>query len=374
MTVELQAPERPAALHAGRGPAVRTLLVFTWFWRYSAAQAVALRRAGVDLALLHPRHLYEFKGRAVELDAIDEAIARAGIRRFSLPERVSSLGSLPSALSLARRLRRWAPELVHVHDNHDPRMLAIARAPACVLTIHDPRPHVGASALSGARRRIRDAWIRRADRIVVHGSRLRDELSELVPGKRIVVIPHGTAVSHDPLEPPERPSVLLFGRIERYKGVDVLVAAMERVWRQRPEVRLVVAGAGPATALVPATDPRIELLADYVPEAKVDELLGRSSIVVLPYLSGSQSGVGLRALGRGVPLVVSDVGALPELAEVGGAVAPPADPDALAAAVLGLLDHDLGLRRTVLEHARRRFSWEVVAGQTAELYRELVAA
>jgi glycosyltransferase involved in cell wall biosynthesis len=95
---------------------------------------------------------------------------------------------------------------------------------------------------------------------------------------------------------------------------------------------------------------------------------------VLPYDQASQSGVGLLAMGRGIPSIVTRVGALPELAVDDSLVVPPHDPAALASAILGHLDHGEVLRRRVLEHARRNFSWEVAAEHSLRVYREAVAA
>ena len=78
------------------------------------------------------------------------------------------------------------------------------------------------------------------------------------------------AARSEPLPRPESPSVLLFGRLEQYKGVEVLVEAMRLVWTRRPDVTLVVAGAGEAARLVP-DDPRISLIPRYIPESEVDD-------------------------------------------------------------------------------------------------------
>ncbi len=149
----------------------------------------------------------------------------------------------------------------------------------------------------------------------------------------IVVIPHGTTPRAEPREPPTSASVLLFGRLEQYKGVEVLAAAMPLVWERRPEVRFVVAGAGEAARLVPA-DPRVSLRARYIAEDEVGTLLAEATLVALPYTQASQSGVGLLAIADGVPVVVSDLGALPELAYDRSFVAAPGDPVALAEAIV----------------------------------------
>ena len=238
-----------------------------------------------------------------------------------------SISAVPALLATRRALRRFAPQVVHVHENHDPRLLALTAGYPMVLTVHDPLGHPGAPALTRSEKWAFRRWFRRADRFVVHGQALVEELAPIVGGAPIAVIPHGTTPRARPLRTPESASVLLFGRLEQYKGVEVLVAAMRLVWERRPDVRLVVAGAGPAARLVPA-DPRMSLRARYISEDEVGPLLAAASLVALPYTQASQSGVGLLAIAEGVPVVVSDLGALPELAYDPSFVAAPGDPGA----------------------------------------------
>jgi glycosyltransferase involved in cell wall biosynthesis len=145
---------------------------------------------------------------------------------------------------------------------------------------------------------------------------------------------------------------------------------MQLVWRERPEVRLLVAGSGPAAEAVP-DDPRVELIEHYVPEAQLDDLLAQASLVALPYLEGSQSYVGLLAVARGIPVVASRVGSLPDLT-LPGLVVTAGDATELAATLLRGLDHDGALRRQTLEHARQ-FSWDAVAKRSLALYRDVLA-
>jgi glycosyltransferase involved in cell wall biosynthesis len=79
------------------------------------------------------------------------------------------------------------------------------------------------------------------------------------------------------------------------------------------------------------------------------------------------------AIAAGVPVVVSDLGSLPELAYDGSFVATAGDPRALARTILDHLDDGPDVRARVLAHARAQFSWEAAARRTTELYRELVS-
>jgi glycosyltransferase involved in cell wall biosynthesis len=186
------------------------------------------------------------------------------------------------------------------------------------------------------------------------------------------VIPHGVWARSEALVPPQSRSVLLFGRLEEYKGVEVLVAAMDLVWERRPDVKLVVAGAGAAARHVP-DKPRVSLIPRYISESEVDTLLAEASLVALPYTQASQSGVGTLAIAAGVPVVVSDLGALPQLTYEPSYVFEAGNPRALAETIVRHVDHGPEVRSAVLRHAQAHFSWDYAARLTTELYRELAA-
>jgi glycosyltransferase involved in cell wall biosynthesis len=346
---------------------MRVLIVCDWYLKYSARQVIALRAAGVDAALLCRDHAFEFNRSVSERRSLIDEVRKAGVAVFELRGRVSDVRAVPSFVATTRRVRAWRPQIVHAHENHDPRLLALTHGYRCVVTVHDIRPHLGALNLRGIHALTWNAWLRRADRLVVHGQKLREELAETIGPTRIAVIPHGLEPLRAPLPLPLQSAVLLFGRLEPYKGIATLFEAMEHVWKNRRDVRLIVAGQGPEATRVP-NDSRAETIASYIPEEQVDALLGRASLVVLPYLVGSQSGVGSLALSRGVPVVVTAVGSLPELALDPGFIVPPGNPEALAEAILACLDHPQSLRTEVLEHARRSFSWSVAAQKSFELY------
>jgi glycosyltransferase involved in cell wall biosynthesis len=150
------------------------------------------------------------------------------------------------------------------------------------------------------------------------------------------------------------------------------VEATRLVWERRPDVRLVVAGEGPAARHVPE-DRRISLIRGYVAEHEVDQLFAEASLVALPYTQASQSGVGVLAIAAGVPVVVSRLGALPELAIDPSFTFEPGDPDALADTIIQHLDDGPEVRSAVLRHAQSHFSWDHAAQLSTQLYRGLIA-
>jgi glycosyltransferase involved in cell wall biosynthesis len=351
---------------------MRILIVCDFLFKYGAQQARALAQIGHDVAMLCRSHALEFGGAEDERDEWIEGLRREGVEMLVVPGRVRAVAAVPRMLGIRRALHHWRPQVVHVHENHDPRLLALTTGYPTVLTVHDPLGHPGAPELTRWENWVFRRWFHRAERFVVHGQALVDELEPIVGHGRIIVIPHGLWPHSEPMRRPESPSVLLFGRLEQYKGVEVLVEAMRLVWARRPEVKLVVAGAGDAVRLVPE-DPRISLIPRYVAESEVETLLAEASLVALPYTQASQSGVGLLAIAAGVPVVVSDLGALPELAFEPSFVFDAANPRALAATIERHLEDGADVRRAVLRHARARFSWGHAAQLTSELYCELTA-
>ena len=224
---------------------MRILIVCDFLLKYGSRQATALSQAGHDVAMLCRSHSLEFGGSDAERDEWMSTLQAHRVRPFVVPGRVRSVSALPSMIRLRRDLRRWRPQIVHVHENHDPRLLALTFGYVTVLTVHDPLGHPGAPELTRGENWAFRRWFVRAQRFVVHSQSLVEELVPIVGGDgRIVVIPHGTTARPAPLPPPEAPTVLLFGRLEAYKGVEVLVEAMRILWRHRPEVRLIVAGTG----------------------------------------------------------------------------------------------------------------------------------
>jgi glycosyltransferase involved in cell wall biosynthesis len=239
------------------------------------------------------------------------------------------------------------------------------------------------------RTRAYDAWreaLTLAARVVVHSRQTVDRLSEFgIDREKIVRIPH--AVFDSPaggaVEPPAGNTLLFFGLIRRYKGLDVLVAALPEIRRRVPDVRLVVAG-DPLEPIAPVqrladslgVADAIEWQLEFVPDSEVAPLVAAAAIVVLPYREIESSGVLALAFGHGRPAVVSDLGAVGDaVREFGAGRAVPAeDPAALAAACAELLTDRDELRRAYegALTARAALTWEEAARAHEELYEELV--
>lgn len=248
---------------------------------------------------------------------------------------------------LGRAVVQLAPDLVHITGPHlwNPGLLRSLRRAGVptVHTLHDLHPHRGAvygRLLYLWNRQVRDA----ADGLLVHGERYRQELlGQGAPPSRVACTPlthlflsqqQEAALRRSPPEVTCEPWALFLGRLEAYKGLDVLVEAARRMGQGR----VVIAGPGSLQRQIESSVPaNVEVRDHLIADEEAIDLFRRCGLVVLPYREASQSALVAAAYFFQKPVVVSRVGALPEYVREGqtGWVAPPGDAQALAHA-LGL--------------------------------------
>jgi glycosyltransferase involved in cell wall biosynthesis len=211
-----------------------------------------------------------------------------------------------------------------------------------IVTLHDPEPHPGNvfEYLNAIVRRPVLALVRN---IHLLSSQHIAKATKLARHARVAVIPHGSFAAQFteyccPAVQRER-LVLFFGRIQSYKGIDVLLRALALL---PPDVRLAIAGPGALDPLISRTaqsfGSRVELHNRYLNDQEVAALMQRASVVALPYRHATQSSVPAIAAAFGCRLVASALGHFnEEIPRLGGILVPPGDPDALAAALAAAL-------------------------------------
>jgi glycosyltransferase involved in cell wall biosynthesis len=337
---------------------------------YDHELAAALARAGEDVELVTSRFRFGDAPAAVGYERLElfYPLSSRLFRRSRLRLPLKAAEHVPGLLRLARR----PADVVHVQwlaaPQLDARFLRL-RAPS-VFTAHDLLPRRTA--------RRRELWRRllaRFDRVVVHSERGRETLAELVDAERLRVIPHPVFPS-EPARADDGRTVLCFGVIRPYKGLDDAIDAVKQVER----ARLVVAG----DPLEPVERYRarangvdVDWRLGYLPQAEVDRAFGEATVALFPYRPElDQSGSLLRALGAGVPAVAYDVGGIAEPVRRFGAgrVVPAGDVTALAAAVRELLGDPAALAqaRAGAQRAREELTWDAAAAAHLDVYRELL--
>jgi glycosyltransferase involved in cell wall biosynthesis len=165
------------------------------------------------------------------------------------------------------------------------------------------------------------------------------------------------------------PLLLFFGYIRGYKGLAYLIEAMPLV-REKVQAKLLVVGEfyedkAPYSELVGrlGLQEAVRFVDRYVANEEVESFFVASDLVILPYVSATQSGIVQIALAFDRPVIVTDVGGLPEAVAVNktGFVVPPRDPGALARAIIRFFGEDWSSRMApFFAPEKKRFSWEAM--------------
>jgi glycosyltransferase involved in cell wall biosynthesis len=363
---------RILSINAGGDPA-NIAVMCVEFLRYGTSHAIGLRETGLNVTLYHvarvpsaralrrPKLLHDLAEREEDRALMLAQAEAAGVQIVRVPPR-RDRGALRDTLWLHRDLRRRRIATAVVQSHREPRYAALGLSLRVALILHDPEPHSDSKLLSARAQAPSRAAELSSACLIVHSARLIEQVRPLLRRVPIGVVAHGADMASSPVPVPRGRRLLVFGRLLAYKGVDTALEAFGLLPPEFSDVELIVAGRGPLARLG-VGQRNVEVRNEYIPDSDLDSLLRDVRLVLLPYKDATQSGVGLHAVERGVPCVVTAVGGLPELVEDARSslVVAPEDPQGLAESIAANIDHDEELREAVYEHAARNFAWPVVA-------------
>lgn len=367
---------------AGARPRLRVALYAPHFAEYATRMAMGLAREADVLLFLEQHNCRD------ECTPVLLADARRAVRVVTF----DAWGAVNYKLSMLRILgtiNLFRPDVVHIQEQADlPPMSVVGRLGRqrkMVLTVHDPEPHSGRDSLGASQMAAKRHTVRqRADAFHVHGEFCRNAM--LAAGwrdKPIVSTSHGIILEPRPEQRTESEPgrILMFGRMEAYKGVDVLIEAAAMMRSRGAKFRLVFAGRGPELERAQRAAENcgdIELIEKFLSPDEAVLQFQRARVVAAPYLDATQSGVVAAAMANGRPVVASRVGGLIDAVADGknGLLVEPGDAAALAGALMQLLrDDDLRQRLTTGAHhsAAGELDWGRIGATLLETYRTLHA-
>jgi glycosyltransferase involved in cell wall biosynthesis len=317
-----------------------------------------------------------------------------GVTVVRVPE-FGRYASVPLCPTMARELRKLAPDIVHLHFPNpmgDVAYLLGARGVPLVVSYH--ADVIRQRALLPLYLPLIHRTFGRAGRIVASSEEYVGSSSILSRYRyKCSVIPYGIDAPSFALRDDEGPHVeelrrhhapgmiLFVGVLRPYKGLEVLLRAMTEV----AQAHLVIVGLDPERGRAVGLAARLGLLgrvsfAGVVSESRLRVLLHACDLLVLPSLDRREAFgiVQLEAMACGKPVVSSDlptgVRSVNHDGET-GLLVPPGNAEALAAAISRLLtDSTLRARlgQTARERVIREFSVERMVKQTTEVYSQLV--
>ena len=372
---------------------MRVFLITSWFLEYTIELANALSKIDdVNVTLILPKDTVGGYLGATWSKLLDSNI-NTKLFCYGRVKNAKNIVIAPFTLyTLIRYINKMKPDVIHIQESGNIfltfALLFIKRHPI-VSTNHDVKPHLGFGA--GIKRPIREIprkiVTRYSNKIIVHGKYLKNVAISYLHLKAgdVYIIPHGEFSifkkwNEEGNARQEQNTVLFFGRIGVYKGLDYLIKAEPLISRIIPELKFIIAGSGDyfqECEKMMLNKERFECHNRFIPNEEVPELFQRASVVVLPYIDASQSGVIPIAYAFKKPVVVTDVGSIPEVVDDGitGFIVPPRDEKALADAIIKLLK-DESLRKNMGENAYKKMkedlSWDKIAEKTVEVYKEII--
>lgn len=248
------------------------------------------------------------------------------------------------------------------------------------------------------------AQYRLVDHIFVHTEKMKSELSEFgIKEKKVSIIPFGinNSVPNTALTPAQakqrvgvtssEKTILFFGGIRPYKGLEYLVAAFHQVAAKDQGYRLIIAGEPKREAVEywqeiqrtirgARTGERVIQEIRFIADEETEVYFKAADVLVLPYTLVSQSGVLFLSYSFGLPVIATNVGSLSEDIVEGetGFTCRSCDAADLARVIETYFESDLfntldRRRAEIREFARRRNSWDVVLNKTCNVYNQLLA-
>lgn len=173
--------------------------------------------------------------------------------------------------------------------------------------------------------------------------------------------------------------LLFFGFVRKYKGLQYLLEAMKLLKERDFKVQLWVVGdfGEDKDEYVEQIrrfkiEDQVQMVEGYVPDDEVEKYFAASDLVVLPYLSATQSGIVQIAFGFEKPVLVTEVGGLPDVVTNGktGYVVEPRSAEMIAEAIM---DYYINNRREAfvsqIEKEKDRFSWKTFVDTMMEMVR-----
>ena len=261
-----------------------------------------------------------------------------------------------------------------------------------VLTVHNVLPHEHSPLFF----KMSQVLFRLGNHYIVHSTVNKQQLTahyDIAPEK-ISVIPHGSLDFHVK-QRTDRVSIrtqmgfarqdriiLLFGAIRPYKGIDTAIRALAEIIMDFPEARLLIAGRlwedwAPYEKLIHdlGLENFVTTYLDYIPSGEVYRFFEAADLCIFPYRHfDSQSGAGSVALSFRKPMIVANVGGLPDLVKDDRWVIEPNDSRLLAETLIKCFSDPSMLEsmRANAAAVSAGFAWSEIAKQTEKVYQKVL--
>lgn len=296
----------------------------------------------------------------------------------------------------AAKIRKMKPDLIILqwwHPYFAPcyqLLLGALRGYKVLFVCHNVLPH----ERFVMDRFLTKSTLRKADYCIVHSREDEKDLALLLPDMKCLRTVHPTYsafklrnISKETAREElgiakDEKMLLFFGLVRKYKGLKHLIEALPAIVEKQDNLRLFIVGDFGAEKeeymqLIreKKMEPYIVVRDGYIPDKEVEPYFAAADMNLCPYESATQSGIVQIAFGFGLPVLVTNVGGLPEVVTDGktGYVVEPQNPTAIAEAVNRYFDENRQEEfcKNVLAQSER-FSWDRVPENVEKLWNETI--
>lgn len=242
-----------------------------------------------------------------------------------------------------------------------------------ITTIHDVKLHTGEDNFFIDK--INTHLIKKSKKVITLTNSFKKQISEIYkfPEENIFWIEHANFNYYRPKYFNNKQTIsnkiLFFGRINKYKGIDVLLECMQILKEKNVNLTLEIVGNGSFTdeqqAIINKLDGYIKITNKWIPDEEIYKYFLDTDLVVIPYIEASQSGVVMLSYTFAKPVIVTNVGGLPDqVTKETGRIINPNNPKELSDTIIELYKNPenlIILGNNCYKKVTTDFSWNTSA-------------
>jgi glycosyltransferase involved in cell wall biosynthesis len=380
---------------------MKIIILPSWYpahgGNFFANQAQELVSKGLDVSVLAPKIVsWREPKKWFKSFVFGENISyEQGVRvlRWSLPRYPFSVHAMPNLTAYAFEkmfLKLWQkqgkPDLLHAHSamwaGYAAARISEKYNIPYVMTEHRGRFNIVGEDVESWMKPYFSKAFQGARQVLLVGSLLKRGLAPFYSKvEEALVLSNGVQSSLFAMSPPPQDGrfhFLFVGTINKLKGIDLLLEAIEKIRHHVDNVVFHIVGDGPLKNTIEEQVAALGLedkvkFYGFLPHEKVAQMMMAAHAFVLPTRYDAQGVVFLEAMSCGLPIIASE-GAPPEVCpEFAGIRVPVNDSDALAAALLTIMQRYPSMdRRAIRQYAVENFDFEVVSSRLISIYRQII--
>lgn len=279
-------------------------------------------------------------------------------------------------IEIIRKIKDYSPKYIYTPMVHPWHNIIISLLPSRIIkikTIHDVKVHIGEQNLFSNFL----SWIdiKLSNILIVLSEHSKEQLIKRIGVKKnIIVIPHANFGIYKQFDYNKinkqsiNNRIGFIGRINKYKGLNILLSSFKDIIKENPNLRLLIAGNGNCAEYekdFKELNKSLDLDIRWIADDEMASVISKVDIIILPYIEASQSGIIPLAYSLGKPVIATMVGGIPEqVPHNTGLLISPNEPLALTNAVLELYKNPnkiLEMGENAAKYAFENLTWEASA-------------